>query len=624
MSMQRARAIWNLTILAVFVWGSIAVPSAAQVAAQAKEGGVILGRVVDAVHHGGIPGARVTCWRVGAESAQHEVISDKDGQFLFRDIPAGDWRVVAELPGFDTGAYGRRRPGGSAKLLTVTEGGYRTGVEIDLFQTHGILSGTVLDASGQPAVGAVVRAIRQNAIQRDGTSAMTVWPTASRADDQGHYRISLPAGNYVLAVIPRWAIAVSSQQPLHSQARTRARGLGPIQVTPRAGPFAVVGRYRLFLGDVGSLALAPRMSPSGDIVGAYEIAMSSKLTAGGSFLSVVGGQERIAPDIHVQLSRSVSVSGRVLYEGKGLPDIGVRLIPRELALLSNDPGIDAAEAISGTNGAFSLLGIPAGDYVLRAILTADPTSRPSALAEAVPSTFWANFPISVGGSNVDGLTLDLARGATVTGHVVIPGGDPTVGSRIIPRVSIALRALEGQSWRLSAHGADQDGTFATGGYPPGRYLLRVTAPRGWILQSAMYHGNDISLEPFTLDGQGLANVSVTLTNRPAAVAGTVRKPDGNPDDNATVLVFPSRYVSDHGLGAPPERLREQHASKDGSFQVGSLPAGQYRVIAIDDALADGWRTIGHLDQLGTLSTVISLKMGETTRLDLRVQAIQWK
>jgi len=85
-------------IFAVLVYQTAGVAKVAWHGQQSSTG-MILGRVVDDATGQPMAGVRVTRWRLGAGNpTQHEVITNERGRFLYRDVEAGVWRVVAEHP----------------------------------------------------------------------------------------------------------------------------------------------------------------------------------------------------------------------------------------------------------------------------------------------------------------------------------------------------------------------------------------------------------------------------------------------------------------------------------------------------------------------------------------------
>ncbi|HEX7778129.1 MAG TPA: carboxypeptidase-like regulatory domain-containing protein, partial [Vicinamibacterales bacterium] len=72
--------------------------------------GVIVGRVVDSMSTSAVPGAIVTI--TGAGAAPQRVQVDASGRFLFRDLPNGEFSIVAARPGYVGGLTGQRLPSG--------------------------------------------------------------------------------------------------------------------------------------------------------------------------------------------------------------------------------------------------------------------------------------------------------------------------------------------------------------------------------------------------------------------------------------------------------------------------------------------------------------------------------
>jgi hypothetical protein len=151
----------------------------------------------------------------------------------------------------------------------------------------------------------------------------------------------------------------------------------------------------------------------------------------------------------------------------------------------------------------------------------------------------------------------------------------------------------------------RDGTFTSVAMPPGKYLLAVSGqPSGWRVRSAMISGRDIADSPIDLQTD-LNLATVTMTNRPASVAGKVLTRTGEPATYAIVLVFPAvrSLWTDFGLG---RRLRSAVAGGDGGFSVADLPAGDYFVTAVNTVPDSGWRDEVWLTALAGLSTRVTV------------------
>jgi len=120
-----------------------------------------------------------------------QISCDEEGKFRFHGVAPGSYRLEASAPGFvqvdrdeETNAQLFYHPGDSAELV-MTKGG--------------IITGTVTDSTGRPAIEAKVRAVRI------GRRAREEWfperhMVVSITDDRGVYRLfGLHAGSYLVS-----------------------------------------------------------------------------------------------------------------------------------------------------------------------------------------------------------------------------------------------------------------------------------------------------------------------------------------------------------------------------------------------------------------------------------------
>jgi hypothetical protein len=232
---------------------------------------------------------------------------------------------------------------------------------------------------------------------------------------------------------------------------------------------------------------------------------------------------------------------------------------------------------------------------------------------------WADVPVTVGALDVDNVEVRLAYGRNVSGRVQFDGALGPPAAEVISRASISLLPVDVSSRNVGSGRVSQDGSFATAGYPPGKYMLSAVPPSGWVLISGESRGRDLVSLPFDLGEANIMDVVVTFTDKVATLSGTVTGSDGRPDHDATVLVYPRRFEDRQGFGAPAHRFREVRAGANGTFSLSSVPAGQYYVIAIDDQRVDNWQSVERLGQLVPSSTAVDLRASENHHLNLRVR-----
>lgn len=174
-------------------WSKAVVPHGVEVidqrptaGAKAAGGAMIMGDVFDMASGKPIVNAevRVEIYKQPANAYEKSASgnSDKDGRFEVDNIPGGHCRIVAGAPGYATRMMGYEefRDGGFRKLT----------VELSKAAT---ISGSVVDAAGNPVAGVTVRVTNTMGIDGRGY-AMTDWPQA-KSDEKGQFTLTdVPTG----------------------------------------------------------------------------------------------------------------------------------------------------------------------------------------------------------------------------------------------------------------------------------------------------------------------------------------------------------------------------------------------------------------------------------------------
>ena len=170
---------------------------------------------------------------------------------------------------------------------------------------------------------------------------------------------------------------------------------------------------------------------------------------------------------------------------------------------------------------------------------------------------------------------------------------------------------------MSAGAFASDGTFATPSTWPGRYLVRVaTPPAGWTFKGATHEGRDVAYAPFDLSGD-LDDVVITFTDRPTTFSGTVQASEDRQAARAVVLVFPTEPSGWVDYGRNSRRVQMAIPSSSGAFSLPSPPAGEYYVIAIPAAQAEGWQNPAVLRDLAAQADRVQVRDGQSLTHQLR-------
>ena len=90
-----------------------------------------------------------------------------------------------------------------------------------------------------------------------------------------------------------------------------------------------------------------------------------------------------------------------------------------------------------------------------------------------------------------------------------------------------------------------------------------------------------------------------------------------------MLAFPVDPRRWSGYGTSPRILKNALAARTGVYTFDHLPPGDYYVIAVDAAEADGWKDPNRLEALAREATRLTVAAGDTSKtLDLRLKAIR--
>ena len=142
------------------------------------------------------------------------------------------------------------------------------------------------------------------------------------------------------------------------------------------------------------------------------------------------------------------------------------------------------------------------------------------------------------------------------------------------------------------------------------------------MQSVTVGGKDITDRAFDLQADTTSLV-VTYTDRPSKVSGTVTDARGDASPTAVVLAFPVDPRRWSGYGTSPRTLKSALTTRTGVYIFDHLPPGEYYVIAVDAAEADGWKDPKTLEALAGVAAKLRVAAGDTPQtLDLTLKGIR--
>ncbi len=335
----------------------------------------------------------------------------------------------------------------------------------------------------------------------------------------------------------------------------------------------------------------------------------------------------------------------------------LRLTPTGLE--GSGAGSDAATTIVNSDGTFTFLSVPAGNYTIDArqslfeffARTADPpfgndvpptpgrepfsgaimgvfAGAPAAAGYSAKNTqpgssYSGHASVTVGATNVSNVVVTLQPTVTIRGRITyedMPNGTPR-------RPNVRLEPANG-NWGLgfaeagfARPDADQT-TFTIDGVVPGLYSLRAYLPPTMGLKSVMVDGRDHVKTPIDATSGHDIDVVVTITGKVTTLSGAVHDAQGRLADHAAMLAFTTDRSAWPDLGLTPVLAQLVPVSIDGTFSTSALPAGDYYVVAMDAVRFDGWTDPAFLEKAAAAATRVSLESGSSKTVSFTLATVK--
>ena len=558
---------------------------------QMKTGtGQIRGRVLAAETGSPIRRAqvRITGPDIGAKAA----LTDGEGRFEFRDLPAGRFTVNASKSGFVNVQYGQTRPFESGRPIELADKQVLDNADI-VMPRGSVIAGRIVDEFGDPMPDVTVTALRQQ--WSGGRRRLT--PAAGRiaqTNDLGQFRLyGLPPGEYYVSATMR-----NSAGPEFMAIEMLAAaggGAGPTGSTPTSG-------------------YAPTYFP-----GTPSASDAQKVT-------LIAGQENSSVDFALLPVRLAKITGIVVgSEGKPLSGAMISLAPASRGDFVLSMG---GSARTNQDGAFTLPSVAPGEYTLQAnslqVFTSSEGGntmvfRMSTGGPDGGGQEFGSLPLVVAGEDIPNLVLVTSKGSTATGRVAFEDGTKPPS---MTNIRISATPADGEGAAVAIGGlaggnVKADGSFELKGLAGNRLVRASNLPPGWMLKSVRVNGADVTDTGIDFkSGDAVAGLEVELTSRVTTVTGSATAGDGSPLKDYTVVIFAdnaelwrlpnTRWVS----GRRPDQ--------EGRFKFENLPPGTYHAVAVDYIPQGEWMDPEVLERLKGKGRRFTLGEGGNETLTLKL------
>jgi hypothetical protein len=441
----------------------------------------IAGKVVNAL--GGSPLARARVTIVDAKDPQNTLstITSEEGNFEFLQLAAGKYGLSGAKRGFIPSAYEQHEQFSTA---IVTGAGFDTEHLVLRLAPFAVLSGKVLDESGEPVRHATLSLYRED--RRIGMERIQRVRTES-TNDQGTYEFSgLDAGTYFISAgaTPWYAV----HYPLSS-----SQGQENFQDSDR------------------SLDVA------------YPVAYYKDATEADEALPIpIRGGDRLEADIHMSPVPAIHLLFRVADNGQHgfvMPTL-------------QKPAFDGMDSVPNQGmetvspGLYAITGIAPGPYIVR-----------------IPGSGQGNAVDVDKDITQDGQELDVSKGAPISTvkATVQAMGDQTLP----PQLSVALRnsKLRLIGWQqVNAKGEVEFNDVA-----PGKYeVLVLAAQKAYSVVRITSQGTEIPGHVLNVVAGSSMTLSLTVVGSTMNVEGFARR-NGQAVAGAMIVLVPRAPESNRTL-----------------------------------------------------------------------------
>lgn len=527
--------------------------------------------------------------------ALDQAVSGPDGTFELTKLHPGPVRIEAEAKGFAIGAVNKAvvSPETEERIFRIV---LSTGVR---------LAGTVKTAGEEPIAGATVTALRtERAFQRDLDFA----PVQRKTDEKGRFEFAaLAPGRLGLMVTAEgYPTRMVNQVDLDGPRTVDVvlGGSAAIEGTvtnandePIAGARVLLaagqenGAFARTMTDEEGRYRVENLPPGRIMFFSVDADGYAPYPSGNGFAGMRGGGEGELKDDEtltkdVKLESGATVDGHVIDSttGRGVAGAQVRLVGGGIFR-----GGGGKSAITDSEGHYEIAGVAEGRYLV--MVQAEGFYQPGVSAASLQSLFRptnanesepADSPVLQVGPEDATKRKDLTvlPGATVSGVVLGPDGEPVAGAEVSPagpegRMNPFSRFLNlGPSSVLT----NEKGEFVLDGVAAADSLRLSATAEGFV---------DGETDPIAVSSGGeITGVTIRL-GAGATVTGSLRSADGGAPLAGQIRLVPQ---SDNGRGGMSwwqiGQAVAHPAGADGAFRAEGIAPGRYVVVA---------QAPGHLD-----------------------------
>jgi hypothetical protein len=447
-----------------------------------------------------------------------------DGRFALKNVPPGQYKLRVSRNGYVEQELNQKKPGDPGATFTLRAGRRIDDLVFKLARAA-VITGKVFDEDGEPMVGVSVRATRP--VFTNGRKGFG-FAAESTTDDLGEFRLfALPPGRYYIsAELSAWDHIVGDSEFSGSDKTAGEKGYAKVYY------------------------------PS-----ALEVAKASSI-------SVKEGEEVPSIDIFMKEVTVYSVRGKVqyLFPHKGTGNTQIIVTRR-----AQNRGweIVSEQSVVKADGSFQIPELAPGEYTVRAFFFDQ------------DKYYSTQEDIDVVNADVDGLTLSLAQGTQIPGHLLWDGKASLEGDR----VSVYLSSEESEVYGRGGWAqVEENNQFTMKEVSQGTFRINVNGVSKDCYIKDVHLGETPLPDHVLHVKSGLAGpLDVTVSSKGGRIQGMVTNSESTPVAGVWVVAVPEE--SKRSLR---ELFKSVTTDQYGRYDLRGLAPGKYSIFSWDGVEREEW------------------------------------